>query len=316
MIRWGIIGCGAVTEVKSGPAFSLASDSELVAVMRRDGVAAEDFATRHGVARWSSNADDILCSDDIDAVYIATPPDSHAEYAIKAANQGKHVLVEKPMALSVAECGAMINASVTNNRALSVAFYRRALARFEKLRELIQCGTIGQPRTIYSRMYRASGGNDLNAWKLNAQINGGGLFVDMQVHVLDWLQYVFGKPTQVVGLASNQSAAYAAEDTVVASIGYPGGVLASIDCCFESDRDEQGVTITGSTGRVSMPFLRHGDIIVETRDAEQRFAIEDPAHVHLAFVERLNAHLRGDGGNPCDGEAGRDNIRTVRQILD
>jgi len=316
MIRWGIIGCGAVAEVKSGPAFSQASDSELVAVMRRNGVAARDFATRHGVGRWSSHADDILCADDIDAVYIATPPNTHAAYAIKAANLGKHVLVEKPMALSVAQCNAMISASAVNNRALSVAFYRRTLARFEKLRELIQTGVIGQPRTVYSRMHRASGGNDLNSWKLNAQINGGGLFVDMQVHVLDWLQYVFGKPTQVVGLASNQSAEYAAEDTVVASIGYPGGVLASIDCCFESDRDEQGVTITGSAGRVSMPFLRHGDIVVETHDEEQRFAIEDPTHVHLPFVERVNAHLHGYGGNPCDGEAGRDNIQTVRQILD
>ncbi len=316
MIRWGIIGCGNVTEVKSGPALSVPGVSELVAVMRRNAAAAEDYARRHGVPRWSTDAKTILEAEDIDAVYIATPPSSHADYAIRAAAHGKHVLVEKPMALTVDECNAMIAASKTNERGLAVAFYRRALPRFEKLRDLVQSGGIGAPRSIYSCMHRPSGGNNLEDWKLDRDINGGGLFVDMQVHVLDWLQYVFGKPLEVAGVASNQGGEYVAEDTVSASIRYDDGVVASIDCCFESDRDEQFVLIRGTEGRVTMPFLRPGDIVLQGRGGEQSISIEDPAHVHQPFLLRLVEHFNGKADNPCPGEQGRDNIETVRTIVD
>lgn len=316
MIRWGIIGCGDVTEVKSGPALSSTGVSELVAVMRRDAKAAQDYASRHRVARWGVDAQEIFEADDIDAVYIATPPSSHADYTIRALQSGKHVLVEKPMALDVAQCDAMIRASHDNHRSLAVAFYRRALPRFEKLRELVQSGSIGKPRSVYSRMHRASGGNNLDNWKLDRSVNGGGLFVDMQVHVLDWLQHVFSKPLEVTGVASNQAREYRAEDTVSASILYNDGIVASIDCCFESDRDEQYVLIRGTKGRITMPFLQPGDIVIDTGSGEQRISIDDPAHVHQPFVLRLIDHINGNAENPCSGEQGRDNIEAVRKILD
>ena len=85
MIRWGIIGCGDVTEVKSGPGFKQAANSALVAVMRRDAGKAADYARRHNVPRWYANADELLADPNVDAISIATPPSSHAQLALQAA---------------------------------------------------------------------------------------------------------------------------------------------------------------------------------------------------------------------------------------
>ena len=321
MIRFGIIGCGDVTEVKSGPALSRAPNSQLVAVMRRDATACADYARRHKISRWTTDADEILNDSDIDAVYVATPPDTHRDFALRALDCGKHVLIEKPMALSVDECDQIVEAADRNQRAVAVAFYRRALPRFEKMRRLIQDGAIGEPRSVLSTMHRASGGNDLANWRLSRQVNGGGLFVDMQVHVLDWLQHVFGVPQAVAGVATNQARAYDAEDTVSASIAYADGVVASFDCCFESDRDEQFVRIRGTRGQLEMPFLKPGALELRSIDHDgavqsRSYAIDDPPHVHEPFVAQFVSHLLGDTENPCSAEIGRDNIRTLRAILD
>src|SRR5688500_4072884 len=103
-IRWGIIGCGDVTEVKSGPGFQKARGSALVAVMRRDRAKAEDFARRHGVPRAYTDAEALIADPDVDAVYIATPPSSHRALALQVAAARKPCLVEKPMAMTHDEC--------------------------------------------------------------------------------------------------------------------------------------------------------------------------------------------------------------------
>jgi predicted dehydrogenase len=102
-VRWGIIGCGDVTELKSGPAFQLVPNSTLVAVMRRDGAAAEDYASRHGVEKWYDNADQLIQDKDVDAVYIATPPGAHHDYGLSVCEAGKPAYIEKPMARTHAE---------------------------------------------------------------------------------------------------------------------------------------------------------------------------------------------------------------------
>src|SRR5688572_23614993 len=109
-IRWGILGCGDVTEIKTGPAFYKVPGSQLVAVMRRNGELAADFARRHGVPRWYDNAAALVNDPEVDAVYIATPPGAHLEGALLVAAAGKPVYMEKPMARNAAECDAMIAA--------------------------------------------------------------------------------------------------------------------------------------------------------------------------------------------------------------
>ncbi|MDX5436908.1 MAG: Gfo/Idh/MocA family oxidoreductase, partial [Pontibacter sp.] len=136
-VRWGIIGCGDVTEVKSGPAFQKIENSELVAVMRRDSAKAQDYAARHGVPKWYDSAEALIHDPDVDAVYIATPPDSHAAYTLRVAAAGKSVYVEKPMALNYTQCQEMLAACNQANVPLFIAYYRRSQPLFLKVKELL-----------------------------------------------------------------------------------------------------------------------------------------------------------------------------------
>ena len=188
-IRWGIIGCGAVTEVKSGPGLQKAERSRLVAVMRRNASLAEDYARRHGVPRWYSDARDLLADPEVDAVYVATPPSTHREYARLAAAAGKPVYVEKPMARTHAECLEMIAACREAGVALYVAYYRRAQPRFLKVRDLLAAGAIGAPRSVTVTLHQpppapVARPEDL-PWRVRPEISGGGLFVDLGSHTLD-----------------------------------------------------------------------------------------------------------------------------------
>ena len=143
-IGWGIIGCGDVCEVKSGPAFQKANGSSLVAVMRRNFELAKDFAKRHGVERYYSNAEDLIHDPAVTAVYVATPPCHHKEFVLMAAQAKKAVYVEKPMAMNYKECNEMIEACKTGGVPLWVAYYRRALPRFLKIKEWLDQKIIGE----------------------------------------------------------------------------------------------------------------------------------------------------------------------------
>ncbi|MEQ1625662.1 MAG: Gfo/Idh/MocA family oxidoreductase, partial [Sediminibacterium sp.] len=145
-IQWGIIGCGNVTEVKSGPAFNKVSNSSLVAVMRRDASLAEDYAKRHAIPKWYSSAHDLIHDPEVNAIYIATPPKQHEEYAIAAMHAGKPVYVEKPMALNLASCRRMEQVSKETGVKLVVAHYRRALPLFMRVKELLDQQAIGDIR--------------------------------------------------------------------------------------------------------------------------------------------------------------------------
>jgi 1,5-anhydro-D-fructose reductase (1,5-anhydro-D-mannitol-forming) len=193
-VRWGIIGCGNVTEVKSGPAFQQAEGSELVAVMRRDAALAEDYARRHGVPRWYADAEALIADPEVDAVYIATPPHMHRPYTLAAARAGKPVYVEKPMALNAAECREMIDACEAARVPLFVAYYRRSLPRFLKVKELVDGGAIGAVRTVQITLTQPLAlpdGGEL-PWRVRPEIAGGGHFVDLASHTLDFLDYVLG----------------------------------------------------------------------------------------------------------------------------
>src|SRR5713101_4999361 len=149
IIRWGIIGCGDVTEVKSGPALQRATGSALVAVMRRDRAKAEDYARRHGVPRSYDDAAALIADPHVDAVYVATPPSSHRDLALAVAAAGKPCLVEKPMAMNHAECLEMVAAFHALALPLCVAYYRRALPRFLKVRELLADRAIGRLTAVH-----------------------------------------------------------------------------------------------------------------------------------------------------------------------
>ncbi|MBZ5749544.1 Gfo/Idh/MocA family protein [Metabacillus rhizolycopersici] len=297
-VRWGIIGCGDVTEVKSGPAFQKIENSELIAVMRRTGELAKDYAKRHNVLKWYDNAEALINDPDIDAVYIATPPESHKEYTIKAAKAGKPVYVEKPMALNFAECQEMISACEAAGVPLYVSYYRRALPRFLKIKELLENKAIGDVRFVSTTQYQQAlvdeGGSKNTSWRVQPDLAGGGLFFDLASHTIDMLDFLLGPIKAVQGFASNQVGNYRAEDIVTGTYLFENGVHGIGSWCFSAFEDVDTNEIIGSKGKISFSTFGNDPIVVTTTDGSEGFSFELPQHVHQPLIETIVADLTGD----------------------
>ncbi len=318
-IGWGIIGCGNVTEVKSGPAFQKVPNSRLVAVSRRNGALAADYARRHGVPRWYDDADALLADPDVDAVYIATPPSTHAEYTVRAAAAGKPVYVEKPMARTHAECQEMIAACRQAGVPLYVAYYRRRLPCFLKVEELLLAGAIGAPRAVTVRLhYRPNVGLASPGglpWRVDPEVAGGGLFLDVGSHTLDLLDYLLGPVTLASGQAANLAGLYAAEDTVVGSWVHAGGAHGSGSWCFCADRPADEVVIYGAAGQITFATFADQPVLLRNADGAREFAIPHPEHVQQPLIHTVVEDLLGTGTCPSTGETGARTTWVMDQMI-
>lgn len=305
-VRWGIIGCGDVTEVKSGPAFNKVQDSELVAVMRRNAAKARDYAKRHGVPKWYDKAEDLIHDAEVDAVYIATPPDSHAAYTLQAAAAGKPVYVEKPMALNYAQCQEMIAACEQAKVPLFVAFYRRSQPAFLKVKELVESGVLGDIRLVTIKLFqplRPAQYKDALPWRVQPDISGGGLFHDLAPHQLDILDFILGPIASASGQVTNQAGMYEAEDLVTAQFRFESGVLGSGGWCFSLAEHQQqdSIEIIGSKGRLTFPSFAREPIRLETAAGTEEFLLPPPQHVQQPFIQSIVEELTGKG--KCPGSA-------------
>jgi predicted dehydrogenase len=292
-IHWGIIGCGDVTEVKSGPALQKAEHSALVAVMRRNGKLAEDFAKRHGVPHWYDDAADLIHDPQVDAVYIATPPSSHKEYTLMSAAAGKPVYVEKPMARNVAECEAMIEACQTAGVPLFVAYYRRASARFLKIKELVDTQAIGEVHLVTVTLYQPPPSLPVQNWRVDPQVAGGGYFVDVAAHMLDFLDFVLGPINQVQGFASNHGRLYAAEDIVTGTFLFASGVHGVGTWCFTAHERLDHTEIVGSKGKIAYSTFDNRPIVLTTAAGTQTFAYDYPPHIQQPLIQQVVNALNG-----------------------
>lgn len=303
-IRWGIIGCGNVAEVKSGPAFQKAEGSQLLAVMRRNGALAADYAKRHGVPRWYDDADALIHDADVDAVYIATPPSSHMDIALRCAEAGKPAYVEKPMAMNHAECMAMVRAFALAEVPLFVAYYRRALPRFEKVKNLIENGVIGLPRFVSIVLHRPPKPEDIDTsgnWRTNPSIAGGGYFVDLAAHQIDFLVHLFGPIAVAKGFATNQAGLYKAEDIVTGSLRFENGVLGTGVWCFAAFDARDSIQIVGSDGRIEFGCFNESPISVSTARGIEAIPIPNPDHVQQPLIQTVVNELLGKGKSPSTG---------------
>lgn len=316
-IRWGIIGCGNVTEVKSGPGFQKAQGSQLVAVMRRNAALAQDYAQRHGVPKWYADAQELIHDPEVDAVYIATPPNLHCAYTLTVAQAGKPVYVEKPMALNVTECQEMVAACQAAETPLFVAYYRRALPRFLKVKELVSGGAIGnvrfvdvhltQPLEVHPR--------DELPWRLRPEIAGGGLFVDLASHALDFLDFVLGPVSRVCGFASNQAGAYPADDIVSAAFEFKNGVQGTGTWCFSSFDSVDRLTFVGSGGKVTLSMFGNEPVRLETPGDIKVFDLPNPPHVQQPLIQQVVNELLGVGSCVSTGESASRTTWVMDQLL-
>ena len=308
-VKWGIIGCGDVTEVKSGPPLQLTPHSTLVAVMRRNGALAEDYAKRHNVPRWYNDADELINDPEVNAVYIATPPDAHLEYAVKAMRAGKAVYVEKPMARTFAECEKMIRVSNETGVPLYSAYYRRTLPAFLKVKELVDSGSVGSIRLVNVRFYSPpenDSDSQVAPWRYRPEISGGGLLFDLASHTLDFLDFIFGSIEKIKATALNQANLYAAEDLVMANWIHDSGIAGTGTWCFAtSDKNNlDEVEIIGDQGRIIFSTFKSVPVILESKAGRHEYPFERPKHVQSYLMAKIVSALRGQGESPSTGVTG------------
>ncbi|MEO5821993.1 MAG: Gfo/Idh/MocA family oxidoreductase [Vicinamibacteraceae bacterium] len=312
-VRWGIIGCGDVTEVKSGPGFQKARGSALVAVMRRDAAKAEDYARRHGVPRWYSDAAALVNDPDVDAVYVATPPSTHKQYTLLAAAAGKPVYVEKPMALDHGECRSMIEACATAGVPLFTAYYRRAMPRFGRIKALLEAGAIGTVRLATISVFRAfAPPAGALPWRIDPAVSGGGLFVDLASHQLDLLDYFLGPIADVSGVAANQAGQYGAEDIVAATFAWASGVRGTGLWSFSASGDVDRTEIVGTRGRILYATFSDAPVILETDAGIESLELPFPAHVQQPLIQTIVDELLS--GSPVCPSTAESAARTTRVI--
>lgn len=322
-VNWGMIGCGDVAEVKSGPPLYKVKDSNLVAVMRRNESLARDYAARHNVPRYYADADSLINDPQVNAVYIATPPDTHCDYALRVAAAGKAVYVEKPMARNHEECLRMIEASDKANVPLFVAYYRRALPNHLKVKGLIESRVIGHVRCVNIRLYQPLNHRIENAtnqglpWRVDPEIAGGGFFFDLASHTFDYLDFVFGPIIRASGVTRNQSGLYAAEDIVVAQFEFSSGVIGSGMWCFSGSpaTDVETIEIIGERGRIEFSSFSQKPIILEIEEGLQSFEAELPQHVHMPLVQTIVDDLLGRGICPSRGSSAARASWVMEQIV-
>ncbi len=320
-INWGIIGCGNVCEKKSGPSFYKIEHSNLVAVMRRDPDKVKDYAMRHKVDKYYTDADQLIADSQVDAVYIATPPNTHMQYAIKAMQAGKPVYVEKPMGMNSAECEEMIRTSETTNQKLFVAFYRRALPYFLKVKELLESGVIGNVLTVEVKQYRSPRVSDLTSsdhtWRVDKDIAGEGYFYDLAPHTLDILDFLLGEITDAKGFSANLGQFYEVKDTISAILKFKSGIIGSGRWCFvtSAQTDVDSIIITGTKGEIRFSTFAFSPILLLSDTVSESFDIPLPEHIQQPLIQTIVDELRGVGKCPSTGVSGARTSRVMDLIL-
>lgn len=305
-IGWGFIGCGEVTEKKSGPAFNEVPGSSVVAVMSRNEAKAKSYAKRHNIKRWYTDPQELIDDPNVNAVYIATPPSSHATFAIMAMKAGKPVYIEKPLAASYEDCARINRISEITGVPCFVAYYRRYLPYFQKVKSIINSGTIG---TIVNVQIRFSvpprdldyqGAHNL-PWRLQPDIAGGGYFYDLAPHQLDLLQDIFGVITRAHGYCSNRAHLYKAEDSISASFFFENGLPGSGSWCFVGHQSakEDCIEVIGDKGMLSFSVYNYDPIQLVTSAGRTNIVVPNPSYVQLPIIRSVIEHLQGIGVCQC-----------------
>ena len=305
-IRWGFIGCGEVTEKKSGPAFNQVEGSRVVAVMSRREEKARSYAERHGIARWYTDPQALLNDPQVNAVYIATPPSTHATYAIMAMKSGKPVYVEKPMASNYEDCCRINRIAEKTGVPCFVAYYRRFLPYFDKVKELVLSGAVGHVVNVQIHFAVPPRELDYNStnlpWRVQPDIAGGGYFYDLAPHQLDLLQTMFGPITEAEGFAANRGGLYKTEDSVSACFKFANGLPGSGSWCFvahESAKDDR-IDIVGDKGSLTFSVFTYQPIVLQNEMGRQTFTVPNPTYVQLPLIRLVVEHLQGKAICTCD----------------
>lgn len=304
-IRWGIIGCGNVTEIKSGPAYKLTDGFQLTAVMRRDYDKLQDYAKRHNIDKYYTDDTELIYDDEIDAVYIATPPDTHMYYALKVAEAGKPCCIEKPLSPSYKESLTIYDYFKNKNIPLFVAYYRRSLPRFEQVKTWLKNKSIGDIRHINWQLSGVPNELDLSGnynWRTDPKVAEGGYFDDLASHGIDLFTFLLGDIKEVSGISLNQQQLYLAKDAFAACWLHEGNITGSGSWNFGCDRTGDRVEIFGSKGKIQFSVFEEHPLILDSTDNQEEIFIKNPPNVQLYHVENMKRQLFEDNyTHPSNG---------------
>ncbi|QSX09210.1 Gfo/Idh/MocA family oxidoreductase [Alkalibacter rhizosphaerae] len=318
-VNWGLIGCGQVTEVKSGPGLYKSENSNLVAVYDNTYERAQDYGKRHHVKKVYEKVEDLLQDSEIDIIYIATPPKFHKEYAIACLNHGKIPYVEKPVAMNHDECLEIEALSKEKGIPVYVAFYRRGMEKFLRIKELLDQKILGDIRYLYVTQIMKPEETDLDPerlpWRLIPEISGGGKFLDMAVHVLDCLEFFFGKMESMSGIVENKGGLYRADDTVVATFRFQNGIVGSGTWCYVADHEENRVEIVGEKGRILYDGLSAKRFTLILDGQEEVIEFEEPEHVAMPFQQSVVNELIGKEKSNANFEEAINLVRMTDMLL-
>jgi 1,5-anhydro-D-fructose reductase (1,5-anhydro-D-mannitol-forming) len=321
IIKWGFIGCGSVTEHKSGPAFREIESSEVVAVMSRHLEKAEEYAKKRGIRKWYDDAQALISDPNVNAVYIATPPSSHATYAILAMKSGKPCYIEKPMAQTYEECTRINRISQETGVPCFVAYYRRYLPYYNTIKELLRQGAIGKPINLQLRFAQPPSELDYNRdnlpWRVQPDIAGGGYFYDLAPHQIDMLQELFGCILEAKGYKSNLGGLYETEDTLSACFQFDDGLVGSGSWCFvahESAKEDR-IEVIGDKGMLSFSIFSFAPILLINSQGRHEFNIPNPPHVQRPLIQAVVDDLLGKSKCTCTGESATTTNWVMDKIL-
>jgi 1,5-anhydro-D-fructose reductase (1,5-anhydro-D-mannitol-forming) len=318
VIRWGILGCGNVTEVKSGPAYQKTEGFTIEAVMRRDAGKAADYAKRHGIHKFYTNGDDLINDPEIDAIYIATPPDTHKYYGLKVAQAGKICCIEKPLAPNYQDSLAIYEAFEEKNIPLFVAYYRRTLPRFEQIKTWLEANSIGAIRHIRWHLSKPTTAQDLSGeynWRTDSEIATGGYFDDLASHGLDLFIHLLGNIKEVSGISLNQQGLYSAKDAATACWVHESGITGTGSWNFGCYEREDKVEIFGSKGKITFSVFENEPLVLSNEQGKTEVFIEHPENIQLYHAKQMREHLLGNSKHPSTGSTGAHTSWVMDKII-
>ena len=306
-LRWGLIGCGDIAQKRIAPALRDSASCELVAVNRAQSELAASFAKQFGARRWYLDWRKLVLDEEIDAVYIATPVHLHAEQAIAAAQAGKHVLCEKPMAMNVLECDQMIDASRNNKVKLGVAYYRHFYPVVERIKAIIKSGEIGTPvlAQINAFEWFNPDADNPRSWLLKKELAGGGPMFDFGCHRIEVLTNIFGPITEVRSITANVLFDREVEDTASALFRFERGTCGVLSVSHAAVESKDSVNIFGSLGSIRVSILNEGKIRVVGKLGERYEAHPPAANLHAPLIEDFVQAVSTDREPAVSGATGR-----------
>ncbi|HSB28309.1 MAG TPA: Gfo/Idh/MocA family oxidoreductase [Pyrinomonadaceae bacterium] len=306
IVAFGLIGCGDIAQKRVAPVLSSSPVCKLVAVSRARSQFAESFAKKFGALRWYADWRELLQDKDIAAVYVATPVHLHAEQTIAAIEAGKHVLCEKPMALTVVDCNRMIAASNRQNVKLGVAYYRHFYPVVVRIKQIINEGEIG---TVVAAQMNAFEWFDPPAdhprsWVLKKQLSGGGPMFDFGCHRIEVLLDIFGSVDEVKAMSSNKLFRREVEDVATVIIDFERGPIATLTVAHSAREPQDTLDIFGSKGSIHVPVLNEGKLRVLTEAGVREEFYPPAANLHQPLIEDFARAIMEDRSPVVDGAIG------------